>query len=779
MTEETGKSVGELKELMSKGAIGVEMVEKALEKATGQGGIFFKGMEKGSQTMQGQLATLSDNWAEFTGKIMQGMGNKTKSLIPVALEAIEELSAAFEQGGLDGLLNAGFRVFDKMFDTLGEDIKGGARKLGDILGKVLTHVSKNIGNILDVGIDIAMGLVDAVANALPKMLPKLVEGLAVLFGKLVMETPVIVGKLVEGIVKSIGSTFVMVTRRMKGISAETDAEIEALQSRYEGLIENIKEGDKNFKNTLDSILDKGTVVNDILNRMRELQGKKTLSNDEKSEMQSLVTQIKQIEGIEFNWDVNVDTGKLEAPKADLANMVKEFENTKNKYIDLLNTLKGKKGRAVEENTQLKEAIQWINDFMGQETLKWDDSNNTFSVINGNVASLTSNLEAYSKELQGWLDTYNTLTEKAKSGTLTEEEQKELDDVTAKLEEHAKKIEQLNGLKKESFDDYASSVENATRKMMEHALVEAGQARQTELAKEALTYKEQKNDLVRKINRNNEVIEEAEGIETFRQSIMDMLINQSSRETGGGEVSEQEKALLGKEIGSLRDSIDNLSFLNDEDKKSLKDTKDDNEFINNLGESIKTALINAKELNEGEDGYIEQLSRVDSLLKDVEDRQKLSRDTLNEELTALSNTTKSSGDEVQKLGTESGTVKAAFELLTSATNTLAGLFSNFELPSLSFGGLFSWLFPPKKNAKGGIFNQATFFPDSWNVVGEAGAEAVLPLNSFYDRLEKIAGNNSSGNNITIYQNFTQQAASPREIARQTRLALDRLEYGGSV
>lgn len=40
----------------------------------------------------------------------------------------------------------------------------------------------------------------------------------------------------------------------------------------------------------------------------------------------------------------------------------------------------------------------------------------------------------------------------------------------------------------------------------------------------------------------------------------------------------------------------------------------------------------------------------------------------------------------------------------------------------------------KNARGGIFGTATFFPASNNIVGEAGPEAVLPLNEFYQHLD---------------------------------------------
>ncbi|WP_288820522.1 hypothetical protein [uncultured Allobaculum sp.] len=60
----------------------------------------------------------------------------------------------------------------------------------------------------------------------------------------------------------------------------------------------------------------------------------------------------------------------------------------------------------------------------------------------------------------------------------------------------------------------------------------------------------------------------------------------------------------------------------------------------------------------------------------------------------------------------------------------------------------------KNAVGGIFRSATFFPDvsgrtGGNIVGEAGSEAVLPLSGFYKELDK-----------SIEAGYMRSAADPR-------------------
>jgi tape measure domain-containing protein len=69
IAEKTGKSVSQLKDEMSKGAISAEMVTDAFRIATSEGGLFFNGMEKGSKTLSGVFSTLKDTIAEGMGEI--------------------------------------------------------------------------------------------------------------------------------------------------------------------------------------------------------------------------------------------------------------------------------------------------------------------------------------------------------------------------------------------------------------------------------------------------------------------------------------------------------------------------------------------------------------------------------------------------------------------------------------------------------------------------------------------------------------------------------------
>ena len=55
ISRKTGKSIGELKDEMSKGAISADMVAEAFASATSEGGRFYGSMEAQSKTFSGQM----------------------------------------------------------------------------------------------------------------------------------------------------------------------------------------------------------------------------------------------------------------------------------------------------------------------------------------------------------------------------------------------------------------------------------------------------------------------------------------------------------------------------------------------------------------------------------------------------------------------------------------------------------------------------------------------------------------------------------------------------
>lgn len=71
ISQKTGMSVADLKKAMEKGAISADMVALAFKSATSEGGLFFGNLEAQSQTLQGKLSTLQDNFQTALQKMAE------------------------------------------------------------------------------------------------------------------------------------------------------------------------------------------------------------------------------------------------------------------------------------------------------------------------------------------------------------------------------------------------------------------------------------------------------------------------------------------------------------------------------------------------------------------------------------------------------------------------------------------------------------------------------------------------------------------------------------
>lgn len=89
------------------GMISAEMVEEAFRIATEEGGQFYNGMEESSKTLTGLMSTLSDNWTALVGDVFKPVSDFLQTtLIPRAIEAVDTLQKAFDEGGFSDMAQA-------------------------------------------------------------------------------------------------------------------------------------------------------------------------------------------------------------------------------------------------------------------------------------------------------------------------------------------------------------------------------------------------------------------------------------------------------------------------------------------------------------------------------------------------------------------------------------------------------------------------------------------------------------------------------------------------
>lgn len=102
IAEQTGKSIEQLKEEMSDGAISAEMVQNAFIKATSAGGKFYKMSENASKTINGQLSMMQD----AIDSALNNVGTASENIIISGISGITSLIENYEKVGrvLEGLV---------------------------------------------------------------------------------------------------------------------------------------------------------------------------------------------------------------------------------------------------------------------------------------------------------------------------------------------------------------------------------------------------------------------------------------------------------------------------------------------------------------------------------------------------------------------------------------------------------------------------------------------------------------------------------------------------
>jgi len=148
MSEKTGKSIAQLKEEMSAGAISADMVAAAFESATSAGGRFYGAMEEQSKTFAGQLATLQDNVEALKGQLTEELTTAlADTVMPMVNDWIARLSEALEADGIDGLTAV----------------------LGDVLREAVEFIARQAPTIIEAGTGIITNLIDGIMSQLPEI----------------------------------------------------------------------------------------------------------------------------------------------------------------------------------------------------------------------------------------------------------------------------------------------------------------------------------------------------------------------------------------------------------------------------------------------------------------------------------------------------------------------------------------------------------------------------------------------------------------------------------
>ena len=97
ISEKTGKSIGELTDEVSKGAISVQDIEQAFIDATNEGGKFHNMVNNLSDSIEGKTAQMTDNWEAFKASIGELLKPAYLGAIQTTTSAIDAMTKAIER----------------------------------------------------------------------------------------------------------------------------------------------------------------------------------------------------------------------------------------------------------------------------------------------------------------------------------------------------------------------------------------------------------------------------------------------------------------------------------------------------------------------------------------------------------------------------------------------------------------------------------------------------------------------------------------------------------
>lgn len=162
VAENTGETMEEVYDRISKGGVAFEEISGSINQATSDGGQFYQGMDKASQTTQGLISTLKDVAQSKIGELFSDISEKIKELLPNVISFIENIDTAEIVTGVENLMQA----FNDLLPVI----------TGVTVATVAYKAATSIAGIIDAlrkateSQTIAQALLNAVMNANPFVL---------------------------------------------------------------------------------------------------------------------------------------------------------------------------------------------------------------------------------------------------------------------------------------------------------------------------------------------------------------------------------------------------------------------------------------------------------------------------------------------------------------------------------------------------------------------------------------------------------------------------------
>lgn len=165
ISESTGESMQSLYDRISSGTLAVDEITASMQRATSEGGKYYQSMEKQSQTITGMISTLKDNAQQLLGEVVQPITESFGTqLLPAAIDAIDQLTTAFQQNGFEGLIAVGGQIITNILLGIAQGLPNVITTAIQIIQSIVINLQANMPQIIAAGGQILIALVTGIGQ---------------------------------------------------------------------------------------------------------------------------------------------------------------------------------------------------------------------------------------------------------------------------------------------------------------------------------------------------------------------------------------------------------------------------------------------------------------------------------------------------------------------------------------------------------------------------------------------------------------------------------------
>ena len=183
--DQTGESMEDVQKRMAAGSISAEELTQAVNHATDAGGKFAGGMEAASKTVAGLTSTLQDNINAMLGELMQPVSDAMLStLLPTAIDAVGQLTTAFEDEGIDGFSRVAGSLIASLSAQLVSYAPQAIPAALSFIGALVTGLLSALPDLTGTAIELVGALLLGIADQLPGIITAAMSALLGIVGKI-------------------------------------------------------------------------------------------------------------------------------------------------------------------------------------------------------------------------------------------------------------------------------------------------------------------------------------------------------------------------------------------------------------------------------------------------------------------------------------------------------------------------------------------------------------------------------------------------------------------